>query len=132
VDNQILLQLLEDVYLELSSRLGWSPVNCYHFSQRHGVCYGAPVPLGNKEVWGREGLFEELNRKLVERGFKPITWEQLKQLIREITRPGVVWSSWFSSRYTRQVEPHDLTIMIPLEEALKYPKPLYRIPGVLP
>jgi hypothetical protein len=88
-------------------------------SGKRWVCYGAPVPLGNKEVWGREGLFEELNKKLVEKGYRTITWEQLKQLIKEITRPGAVWASWFSSIYTRQVEPHDLTIMKPLRKVLK-------------
>jgi hypothetical protein len=128
-DTQVLLSLLEDVYLELSKRLGWNPVNCYHFSAKYNVCYGAPIPLGNKRVWGREGLFEELNRRLIEKGFRPITWEELKQLIREITRPGVIWASWFSSVYTRQVEPHDITIMMPLKEALKkYPKISISIP----
>jgi len=111
----LIISLLEEAYLELSARLGWNPVNCYHYSTKHGVCYGAPIPLGNKEVWGREGLFEELNRKLVERGFKPITWQELKWLIREITRPGVVWANWFSSPRTRQVEPHDITIMKPIQ-----------------
>jgi hypothetical protein len=128
----VLLQLIEEVYLELSSKLGWNPVNCHHYSEKHNVCYGAPIFLGNKEVWGREGLFEELNRKLVSRGLRPLTWQELKQLIRDITRLGVVWASWFSSVRTRQVEPHDLTIVLPLREALKYPKPMYRIPGVLP
>jgi hypothetical protein len=115
-DVSVILPLLEDVYLELSAKLGWNPVNCYHYSVKHNVCYGAPIPLGNKEVWGREGLFEELNKRLIERGYKPITWEQLKQLIKQITRPGVVWASWFSSVRTRQVEPHDITIMEPLSQ----------------
>jgi len=122
-DTQTLLQVLEDVYLGISAKLGWSPVNCYHYSEKHGVCYGAPIPLGNKRVWGKEGLFEELNKRLAEKGYEPIAWEQLKQLIKEITRPGAIWASWFSSVRTRQVEPHDLTIMEPLKEALKkYPK----------
>jgi hypothetical protein len=119
LDRESLLQILEDVYLELSARLGWNPVNCYHYSEKHRVCYGAPVPLGNKEVWGREGLFEELNKRLVEKGYRTITWEQLKQLIKEITRPGTIWASWFSSVRTKQVEPHDLTIMKPLRKVLK-------------
>jgi len=113
-DVPSILSLLEDVYLELSVKLGWNPVNCYHYSVKHSVCYGAPIPLGNKEVWGREGLFEELNKRLLERGYKPITWEYLKQLIKSIMRPGVIWASWFSSPRTRQVEPHDLTIMKPI------------------
>jgi len=122
-DAQALLQILEDVYLEISARLGWNPVNCYYYSARYSVCYGAPIPLGNKRVWGKEGLFEELNKRLVEKGYKTITWEHLKQLIKSITRPGVVWASWFSSVYTKQVEPHDITIMMPLNEALKkYPR----------
>jgi ABC-type glycerol-3-phosphate transport system substrate-binding protein len=126
------LELLEEVYLETSSKLKWNPANCHHYSTKHGVCYGAPIFLGNKDVWGREGLFEELNRRLIEGGFKPLTWEDFKKLIREITRPGVVWASWFSSVRTRQVEPHDLTIMIPLREALKYPKSIYSVPGIYP
>jgi hypothetical protein len=112
-DTSTILSLLEEVYLELSAKLGWNPVNCYHYSIKYGVCYGAPIPLGNKEVWGREGLFEELNKRLLEKRYRPITWELLKQLIKEITRPGVIWASWFSSVYTKQVEPHDITIMEP-------------------
>ena len=127
-DMQTLLSLLEDVYLELSKRLGWNPVNCYYYSEKHGVCYGAPIPLGNKAVWRREGLFEELNKRLVEKGYRPITWEELKQLIKEITRPGEVWASWFSSVYTKQVEPHDLTIMKPLSIVLKKPRIDVKIP----
>jgi hypothetical protein len=113
-DKLMLLSLLEDVYLELSARYGWNPLNCYHYSLKHGVCYGAPIPLGNKRVWGREGLFEELNKRLVEAGYRPITWEELKQLISEIEKPGVVWATRFASEYTRTIEPHDLTIMEPL------------------
>jgi hypothetical protein len=113
LDDSLVLSLLEETYLELSAKYGWNPVNCYHYSAKYGVCYGAPIPLGNKEVWGREGLGEELNKKLVERGYQPITWEYLKELIRSITKPGVIWASWFSSPYTRQVEPHDITIMKP-------------------
>jgi len=112
-DTSTILSLLEEVYLELSAKLGWNPVNCYHYSIKYGVCYGAPIPLGNKEVWGREGLFEELNKRLLEKRYRPITWELLKQLIKEITRPGVIWASWFSSVYTKQVEPHDISIMEP-------------------
>jgi hypothetical protein len=78
------------------------------------LCYGAPIPLGNKEVWGREGLFEELNKKLIEKGHRPITWEELKQLIESIEKPGRIWANWFSSPYTRRIEPHDLTIMRPI------------------
>lgn len=115
MDRQV-LELLEETYLELSRKYGWNPANCYYFSTKHNVCYGAPIPLGNREVWNREGLFEELNRKLAERGLKPLTWEELKQLIREITRPGVIWASWFSSVRTRRVEPFCLTIMKPLRE----------------
>jgi hypothetical protein len=74
-DVSLIFSLLEETYLELSARFGWNPVNCYHYSVKHGVCYGAPIPLGNKEVWGREGLFEELNKRLIERGYKPIREE---------------------------------------------------------
>jgi hypothetical protein len=118
-DKQVVLSLLEDVYLEMSAKLGWNPVNCYRYSEKYRVCYGAPIPLGNKRVWGKEGLFEELNKRLVEKGYRPITWEELKQLINEITRPGAVWASWFSSVRTKQVEPHNITIMKPLREVLK-------------
>jgi hypothetical protein len=112
-DTSTILTLLEEVYLELSVKLGWNPVNCYYYSIKYNVCYGAPVPLGNKKVWNREGLFEELNRKLIEKRYRPITWDHLKELIRSITKPGVIWASWFSSPYTKQVEPHDVTIMKP-------------------
>jgi hypothetical protein len=110
-DVSLIISLLEEVYLELSRKFGWNPVNCYHYSIKYGVCYGAPIPLGNKEVWGKEGLFEELNKKLLERGCKPITWEYLKELIKSIEKPGRIWANWFSSPRTRQIEPHDITIM---------------------
>jgi hypothetical protein len=122
-DTSMVLSLLEETYLELSAKFGWRPVNCYHYSVRYSVCYGAPIPLGNKEVWGREGLFEELNKKLLERGYRPITWEELKALIKLIERPGRIWANWFSSPRTRQVEPHDLTIMKPLKQALGVEEP---------
>jgi hypothetical protein len=115
-DTVTILTTLEEVYLETSAKLGWNIVNCYHYSTKYNTCYGAPIFLGNKDVWGSEGLFEELNKKLVEKGFKPITWEHLKQLIKSITKPGVVWASWYLSTYTNQVEPHDITIMMPLTQ----------------
>jgi hypothetical protein len=68
-----LLRLLEETYLEISARLGWRILNCHHYSTKFNVCYGAPVFLGNSRVWRKEGLFEELNRKLKAAGCEPIT-----------------------------------------------------------
>jgi len=113
-DTSTVLSLLEEVYLELSARYGWKPVNCFFYSSKFNVCYGAPIPLGNKDVWGKEGLFEELNKKLLNKRYRPLTWEYLRQLIKSIESPGVIYVSWFSSPYTRQIEPHDIIIWKPV------------------
>jgi hypothetical protein len=113
-DISTVLSLLEEVYLELSARYGWKPVNCFYYSSKFNVCYGAPIPLGNKDVWGREGLFEELNKKLLERKYKPLTWDEFKKILREIRNPGIVDVIEFSSRYTRQIEPHSIMFHKPV------------------
>jgi hypothetical protein len=107
-----LLKLLEETYLEISARHGWRIINCRHYSLEHNVCYGAPVFLGNREVWREEGLFEELNRKLKAEGYEPITWEQFRELMRRVERQGVIWVNWFMAP-NGEVEPHDITIMKP-------------------
>jgi len=93
---------------------GWNPINCSYYSSIYNVCYGAPIMLGNKSVWGREGLFEELNKKLIKNGYTPITWDHLKQLLKSIEKGGVVYVSWFASPNTRQIEPHDIMIWKPI------------------
>jgi hypothetical protein len=55
ITSEELLRLIEEAYLELSASYGWRPINCYHYSFKHGVCYGAPIFLGGKEVWRKEG-----------------------------------------------------------------------------
>jgi hypothetical protein len=111
-----LFRLIEEAYLELSARKGWNPINCHHYSTKYNVCYGAPVFLGNRKVWRREpvkeGLFDVLNRKLVAMGYRRITWEQFRELMRRIERQGVIWVNWFIAS-NGQVEPHDITIMKP-------------------
>ena len=107
-----LLRLLEEAYLELSARLGWRILNCYHYSTKFNVCYGAPIFLGNRRVWREEGLFEELNRKLKAMGYKRITWEEFRELMRRVERQGVIWVNWFIAP-NGEVEPHDITIMKP-------------------
>jgi hypothetical protein len=107
-----LLRLLEETYLELSAKLGWRIANCYHYSFKHNVCYGAPIALGNRRVWRKEGLFEELNRKLRRLGYRPVTWNYFRDLMRRIERQGVIWVNWFIAP-NGQVEPHDITIMKP-------------------
>jgi hypothetical protein len=111
-----LLRLLEETYLELSAKKGWNPINCYHYSFKYSVCYGAPIFLGNRRVWRREpvkeGLFDVLNRKLKAMGYRPLTWEVFRELMRRIERQGVVWVNWLVAP-NGQVEPHDMTIMKP-------------------
>ena len=115
--EEALFKLIEEVYLELSARLGWRVLNCHHFSHRHGVCYGAPIFLGNwKKVWKRErveGLFDVLNRKLKTMGYKPLKWEEFRELMKKIERQGVIWVNWFIAP-NGQIEPHDITIMKPV------------------
>ena len=118
ISEEELLRLLEETYLELSARLGWRILNCYHFSHRYGVCYGAPIFLGNsREVWKRspvrEGLFDVLNKKLKTMGYKPLKWEEFRELMKRIERQGVIWVNWFIAP-NGQVEPHDITIMEPV------------------
>jgi hypothetical protein len=112
VSEEELLRLLEETYLEISAKKGWNPINCYHYSTKFNVCYGAPIFLGNRRVWREEGLFEELNRKLKAVGYKPLTWEEFRELMRRIERQGVIWVNWFIAP-NGQVEPHDITIMKP-------------------
>ncbi len=112
VGERELLRLLEETYLELSARHGWRILNCYHYSHRYNVCYGAPIFLGNREVWRKEGLFEELNKKLAKLGYREISWGQFRELMRRIERQGVIWVNWLMAP-NRQVEPHDITIMKP-------------------
>jgi MoaA/NifB/PqqE/SkfB family radical SAM enzyme len=107
-----LFRLIEETYLELSARHGWRILNCYHYSTKFNVCYGAPVFLGGREVWGKEGLFEELNRKLTRRGYTDITWDYFRELMRRIERQGIIWVNWFIAP-NGEVEPHDITIMKP-------------------
>jgi hypothetical protein len=107
------LRLLEETYLEISARLGWRILNCHHYSTKFNVCYGAPIFLGNRKVWREEGSFEELNRKLKMMGYKPITWDYFRELMRRVERQGVIWVNWFMAP-SGEVEPHDITIMKPV------------------
>jgi hypothetical protein len=110
-----LFRLIEETYLELSARLGWNPINCRYYSFKYNVCYGAPVFLGNRRVWRYEkgeGLFNVLNRKLRNRGYKPVTWEEFRELMLKIESQGVIWVNWFGAP-TGRTEPHDITIMKP-------------------
>jgi hypothetical protein len=111
-----LFRLIEETYLELSARHGWRILNCHHYSIRSNVCYGAPIFLGNLKVWKRspvkEGLFDVLNKKLKTMGYRSITWEEFRELMKTIERQGIIWVNWFIAPNGR-VEPHDITIMKP-------------------
>lgn len=111
-EKSLLQELIEETYLELSAKYGWHPVNCYWYSLKYNVCYGAPIFLGGREVWGKEGLFEELNRKLARRGYAGITWDYFRDIMRSIEVQGVIWVNWFIAP-NGKVEPHDITIMKP-------------------
>jgi hypothetical protein len=114
--KELIFRLIEETYLELSAALGWRPVNCYYYSNRYNVCYGAPVFLGNFRVWRYEpakyGLFNVLKVKLRARGYRPINWEEFRELMLEIEKQGVIWVNWFGAP-TNRTEPHDITIMRP-------------------
>jgi hypothetical protein len=116
LSEEELFRLIEETYLELSAKRGWNPINCRYYSYKYGVCYGAPIFLGSwREVWKREcidGLFDVLNRKLKMMGYKPVTWDYFRELMRRIERQGVIWVNWFIAP-NGQVEPHDITIMKP-------------------
>jgi hypothetical protein len=112
VSEEESLRLLEEAYLEISAKLGWRILNCHHYSTKFNVCYGAPIFLGNRRVWRKEGLFEELNAKPERLGYKRITWGEFRVLVRRVERQGVVWVNWFIAP-NGEVEPHDITIMKP-------------------
>jgi hypothetical protein len=112
ISEKELLRLIEETYLELSAKHGWHPINCYYYSTRYNTCYGAPIFLGNRQIWRKEGLFERLNEKLVELGYKKVTWEMFRDLMIKIERQGVIWVNWFIAP-NGKVEPHDITIMKP-------------------
>jgi hypothetical protein len=114
--EEVLFRLIEEVYLEISARMGWRVLNCHHYSTKYNICYGAPIFLGNRRVWKREpteGLFDVLNKKLKTMGYKPLSWEEFRELMRRVERQGVVWVNWFIAPNGR-VEPHDITIMKPV------------------
>ena len=114
--EELIFKLIEETYLELSAKHGWRPLNCYYYSHRYNVCYGAPVFLGNFRVWRyepvREGLFNILKLKLKARGYRPINWEEFRELMLKIVRQGVIWVNWFGAP-TGRTEPHDIKIMRP-------------------
>jgi hypothetical protein len=112
-EKSLLQELIEETYLELSAKHGWRPLNCYWYSLKYNVCYGAPIFLGGREVWGMEGLFEELNRKLVKRGYTDITWGYFRDIMKSIEIQGIIWVNWFIAP-NGKVEPHDITIMKPV------------------
>jgi hypothetical protein len=112
-EKSLLQELIEETYLELSAKHGWHPLNCYWYSLKYNVCYGAPIFLGGREVWGKEGLFEELNRKLVKRGYTDITWDYFRDIMKSIEIQGIIWVNWFIAP-NGKVEPHDITIMKPV------------------
>jgi ABC-type glycerol-3-phosphate transport system substrate-binding protein len=97
------LRLLEEAYVGLAKRYGW-------FYQ--GSYYGAPIHVGGKHVWGKEGLFEELNKKLKEQGFRELTWQEFRELLKKVHIPGRAWVNWILAP-NGKVEPHSITIMKP-------------------
>ena len=71
---------------------------------------GQPVPCGNKEIWGSEGLFEELNKILP----RPITWKEFKTILRLLQEKlgDGIRVTWFipPCDASKEPEPHEIRI----------------------
>jgi len=112
-DPSTLFKLIEEVYLILSAKYGWNPVNCYHYSTKYNVCYGAPIPVGNKSIWGSEGLFEGLNIVLREKGYAELAWEYFKEILKVIEKPGIIQVTQIIAP-NGNVEPRSITFTKPV------------------
>ena len=95
-----LLRLLEKIYVELSLK-------------QNPTRYGYPIHIGGKHIWGREGLFEELNKRLE----KPISWEEFKQFLERIRKEpkyfGRIYITFILSP-KGTIEPHDIIFYKPI------------------
>ena len=109
-DYETLCRLLEEAYVRLSRKYGWS------WGKPPYIEYGAPIHVGGKHIWGKEGLFEELNKLLRQRGYSEITWDEFKQLLKSLEKPELyakIWVSWIIAP-NGKVEPHDMTFYEPV------------------
>ncbi len=95
-EPQTILELIEDVYLRLAGR------------------YGEPVIVGNVEIWGFKGIFEELNSELMRRGYRALTWQEFVEYLHELEKyyAKVYVSFIVSPKGT--IEPHDITFFEPV------------------
>lgn len=102
-----LYELLEDAYLELSSKYSWD---------FPGAPYGIPVHAGGRHIWGQEGLFEKLNERLVKLGYRRLTWTEYRDLLRRLQEPeyyGKIYIT-FHVAPNGNIEPHDIIIYKPV------------------
>ena len=96
--NQV-LKLLEETYLELAGH------------------YGEPINVGGEHIWGSPGLFEYLNRKLVSKDYRPLSWEEFKGLLKGFNSPdyyGKIYVSWILSPKGLEVEPKSISFYFPV------------------
>ena len=94
MNRDAILRVLEESYLELAGR------------------YGEPVLAGNRDVWGWEGLFERVNKKLTSMGIRELTWEEFTELLKSFDKPkyyGKVYVTFVISPRGK-IEPHDIAI----------------------
>ncbi len=102
-----LYRLLEETYIEISQNKGW------HLKQ--GTPYGYIAAVGNKEIWGTEGLFEILNKKLERLNYRKLTWNEFREYLRSLDTPayyGKVKVSWLLSP-NGKIEPLTISFFKP-------------------
>ena len=100
-------ELLEEAYIELSKEYGWDYL---------GAPYGAPIHAGGRHIWGQEGLYEKLNEKLASLGYRELTWNEYRELLRRLQEPeyyGKIYVTFHIAPNGR-VEPHDIVIYRPI------------------
>jgi len=109
-ETPVFLRILEEEYVAL----------CRKYS---GEDYGYPILIGNKEIWGREGLYEKVNERLVKLGYRELSWTEFKKYLSALDDPayyGKVWINKIIAK-TGDSEPHSITFSQPvfLKQALE-------------
>ncbi len=95
--RELLYRLIEEVYLRLGGR------------------YGEPVLVGNIEIWGFRGIFEDLNKELEKLGYRPLSWSEFVDLVKELDSSryyGKIYVTFLASP-KGTVEPHNIIIYRP-------------------
>ncbi len=102
-ETPVFLKILEEEYVAL----------CRKYS---GEDYGYPIPIGNKEIWNREGLYEKVNERLTKLGYRKLSWIEFKKYLAALETPtyyGKIWINKIIAK-TGNSEPHSITFSQPV------------------